>query len=234
VVAAIGVVFVRHRDKQNQRRRSILSPLGRPCAPTPIRTQSRDITLGRSLRGWLGRLGISVGGASISAVRDQAERISRCHLTFQIARGRAVGLVNQNIMETALFLDSPPEGQGSLFLETATLSDGFYKQLQQHSVPLEEAAVRAVANNSMALDIYAWLAYRLHSLTGPTPLHWKAVKTQFGVGFAQMNGFKPRFLDNLRLALAVYPDARVEVDERGLVLHPSPPPISPRQIVAGC
>ncbi|WP_414644715.1 replication protein RepA, partial [Bradyrhizobium sp.] len=52
-------------------------------------------------------------------------------------------------------LDSPAEGQGSLFLETATLSDGFYKQLQQHSVPLEEAAVRAVANNSMALDIYA-------------------------------------------------------------------------------
>jgi hypothetical protein len=199
-----------------------------------IRTQSRDITLGRSLRGWLGRLGISVGGASISAVRDQAERISRCHLTFQIARGRALGLINQNIMETALFLDSPPEGQGSLFLETATLSDGFYRQLQQHSVPLEEAAVRAVANNSMALDIYAWLAYRLHSLTGPTQLHWKAVKTQFGVGFAQMNGFKPRFLDNLRLALAVYPDARVDVDERGLVLHPSRPPVSPRQIAAGC
>ena len=67
----------------------------------------------------------------------------------------------------------------------------------------------------MALDIYAWLAYRLHSLTGPTPLHWKAVKTQFGVGFAQMNGLKPRFLDNLRLALAVYPDARVDVDDRG-------------------
>ena len=120
-------------------------PYGSRARPTliylqseAIRTQLGDITLGRSLRGWLGRLGISVGGASISAVRDQAERISRCHLTFQIARGRAVGLVNQNIMETALFLDLPPEGQGSLFLETATLSDGFYKQLQQHSVPLEE------------------------------------------------------------------------------------------------
>jgi hypothetical protein len=36
---------------------------------------------------------------------------------------------------------------------------------------------------------------------------------------------KEPFLDALRLALAVYPEARVEVAKEGLVLHPSQPPI---------
>ena len=41
------------------------------------------------------------------------------------------------------------------------------------------------------------------------------------------------FLDNLRLALAVYRDANVEVTERGVDLHPFRPPIAPRQVAAG-
>jgi hypothetical protein len=40
--------------------------------------------------------------------------------------------------------------------------------------------------------------------------------------------FRPRFVQALDAALAAYPDARVMVDERGLVLHPSRPPIAPR------
>lgn len=81
-----------------------------------IRTKSREIELGRSLRAWMGRLGIPWGGESIASVRDQAERISRCRLTFQVTKGRTTGLMNQNIVDTALFLDNPVDGQGSLFL----------------------------------------------------------------------------------------------------------------------
>jgi hypothetical protein len=32
---------------------------------------------------------------------------------------------------------------------------------------------------------------------------------QFGAGFGRITNFKPRFLENLKLALAVYPDAKV-------------------------
>ena len=75
----------------------------------------------------------------------------------------------------------------------------------------------------MAIDIYVWLAYRLHSLSKPTPLSWRALKTQFGAGFAAMNNFKTKFVPNLKLAMAVYPEARVDEDSegRGLVLYPS-------------
>jgi hypothetical protein len=197
-----------------------------------IRTQSREIELGGSLRAWLTRLGITVSGPSAAAVRDQAERISRCHLTFQVTKGRATGLVNQNIVDSAIFLDNPDEGQGSLFLHTAKLSEGFFAQLRQHPVPLEEAAIKQLSNNSMALDAYAWLAYRLHSLSAPTIVPWRALMGQFGGGFAQVKHFKPRFLSNLGLAVAVYPDARVTVDDaKGLVLQPSRPPVDKRHVL---
>ncbi len=194
-----------------------------------IRTKSRDVELGGSLRAWLYRLGIPQGGKSIATVREQAERLSLCRLTFRVQSGGTVGLLNQSIVDSALFLDGQGEQQSSLFLETAKLSEGFYAQLQKHPVPLEEAAIRAVSNNSQALDIYAWLAYRLHSLSEPRPITWRALRPQFGAGFGRLDNFRARFLDNLKLALAVYPAARVEVDEKGLRLHPSRPPVASKE-----
>ena len=128
-----------------------------------IRTGSREIELGRSLHAWLKRLEIPIGGKSMKDVRDQAERISRCRLTFQISTAGRSGLVNQNILDSAMFV-SDDNTQGDLFIETARLSEGFFEQLQKHPVPIEEAAVKQIANNSMALDVYVWLSYRLHSL----------------------------------------------------------------------
>ena len=52
-----------------------------------IRTQSREILLGRSLREWLSKMGIPVGGKSLKDVRDQCERISRCRLSLAIRHG---------------------------------------------------------------------------------------------------------------------------------------------------
>ena len=43
-----------------------------------LRTQSRDVELGSTLRDWLTKMGIPVGGRSVKEVRDQTERISRC------------------------------------------------------------------------------------------------------------------------------------------------------------
>ncbi|BFL66464.1 Replicase protein RepA (plasmid) [Roseomonas mucosa] len=197
-----------------------------------LRTGGREIELGRSLRAWLSRLGIPIGGKSFKDVREQAERISRCRLTFHIRTAGRAGLVNQNIVDTAMFVGSDDTSQGSLFTDTVRLSESFFEQLQKHPVPIEEAAIKALSNNSMALDIYCWLTYRLHVLQSPKPISWKALQGQFGVGYKGLHHFKPRFLENLGLACAVYPRAELEVDERGLTLKPSKSPVMPRLIKA--
>jgi hypothetical protein len=55
--------------------------------------------------------------------------------------------------------------------------------------------------------------YRLHVLQKPTTVNWGAPHGQFGVGFKAIRHFRPTFLGNLRLALAAYPDARVDEQE---------------------
>jgi hypothetical protein len=193
-----------------------------------LRLNSKEVPLGKTLHAWLGRLGISIGGKSMAAVREQAERISRCRMTFEVHSLGKVGLLNQNILDRAMFVDNDPGAQGSLFIQTATLSDTFFEQLKKHPVPIQESAISSISNNSLAIDIYCWLAYRLHSLEKPTPITWKALHAQFGKGVADPKNFRRFFKGTLDLALAVYPEAQVDVMERGLTLNPSKPPVAPK------
>ena len=129
---------------------------------------------------------------------------------------------------------TPPEASGGImrsgssFLETVRLSETFFEQLKRHPVPVDDAAIRAINRHSMALNIYCWLAYRLHVLTGAREVSWKAFHAQFGGGVSRLDHFRTVFIENLKLALAIYPDAKVEVDGRGLRLQPSRPPVSLR------
>jgi hypothetical protein len=194
-----------------------------------LKTHSREVELGKTLHAWLRRLEIPIGGKSMAAVKDQAERISRCRMSFQVKQGTRTGLVNQSILDTAMFIEGDST-QGSLFIEKAKLSEMFFEQLKKHPVPIEENAIAMIANNSMAIDVYCWLAYRLHSLSVPKLVTWKALHAQFGRGLARLDHFRWYFTQNVNLALAVYPDAKVDVDSRGLVLNPSRPPVAPKVV----
>jgi hypothetical protein len=195
-----------------------------------LRTGSREVELGRSLREWLGRIGVSVGGRTGMLVKDQAERISRCRLTFHLQGGKSAGLINQSIVDRALFIEDERDGQGRLSLETAKLSEGFFEQLRRHPVPLEESAIRALNNNPAALDTYIWLAYRLHVLPGPKLVPWRALKNQFGGGYKELYHFKNKWVSALQLAMQGYPAARVDVVDDGVILHPSRPPVQPKVV----
>ena len=195
-----------------------------------VRSNCREVELGRSLHAWLRRLEIPIGGKQMASVRDQAERLSRCRLSFSIKQGNRTGLVNQHILDTSMFIEDD-NAQGALFVERATLSQSFFDELKKHPVPVEEAAVRQIANNSLALDVYCWLAYRLHSLSTPITVSWRALHGQFGRSVARLDHFKEHFRSVLALAQSVYPDANFEEAPSGvgLVLKPSRPPVSPQK-----
>jgi hypothetical protein len=195
-----------------------------------LRTSSREIELGKSLRDWFGRMGISPGGKSIADVREQAERITRCRLTFEVQQAGRSALVQQLIVDNALFTDNEDNG-GSLLLEKTRLSETFYQQLTRHPVPVEDAAIRGINRHSMALDLYCWLAYRLHSLPRPTPISWRALHAQFGTAVRRLDHFRETFTEQLSLATAVYPAAKLDVTPSGLLLLPSSPPVAARRTV---
>jgi hypothetical protein len=102
--------------------------------------------------------------------------------------------------------------------------------LGQHAVPLDHRAVAALASSSMALDIYVWLAQRLHRVPSGRPqfLAWGALHEQFGQGFTRIRDFRRKFLQTLHQVQSAYPAARLDADDRGLTLTHSPPPVAPR------
>ena len=80
------------------------------------------------------------------------------------------------------------------------------------------------------MDIYCWLAQRLHRVpaTGQR-ISWQALHAQFGgQGYARVRDFRAFFLRQLRQVQAAYPGARLEEGAAGLVLRTSPPPVPKR------
>lgn len=190
-----------------------------------VRSRSREIELGRSMQFWLGRMGLSIGGNSYKLVKEQAKRISLCRLTFFSGLGDKEVMRNGAFVEGAISMHGTPE-QPSLWSDRVRLDEAFYRALCDHPVPLSETALKAIGPRSMTLDVYIWLAYRLHSLKRDTEVSWVALYAQFGAGFKRLRAFRAQFLESLGLALAVYPDARVSADEVGVTLHPSRPAIA--------
>jgi hypothetical protein len=83
-------------------------------------------------------------------------------------------------------------------------------------VPVLEAAIRQLRDRSISLDIYVWLAWRLHRLAKSTNISRPALHGQFGTGFKAIRQFKPQFAEALEAALAAYPEARVEVSDQAM------------------
>src|SRR4051812_2754428 len=90
-----------------------------------LRTGSREVVLRGSLRGWLCRVGVSYGGATAKSVRDQAERSSLCKMTFPFRAGQTMGMVNQPILDRAIFFETIDNQcrQGRLSFEVGELSE---------------------------------------------------------------------------------------------------------------
>ncbi len=201
-----------------------------------VKYRSREVELGRSMLDWMERMGISDGGKQYRDVREQAKRISRCRLTFSWHQaGGIVGFEDETIISSGLLSpDTADNRQGRLWVDTVTLSEKFFYELVEHGVPVADSAIRELSAQSVALDIYIWLAYRLHAIDKPQPVSWQALLPQFGAGYAEMRNFRRKFTEALQTALDVYPGARVEVDpQNGLVLYPSPSPITPRVFQVG-
>jgi Plasmid encoded RepA protein len=191
-----------------------------------IKTNSREIELGRSMRVWLGNMGLSIGGTTYRMVNEQARRISGCTLTFYADRENKEVMRRGGFVDGAITLADVMSNQPSLWQERVLLNEEFYRALRSHPVPLSEAALRAIGPRSMVLDIYIWLAYRLHALKSDVDVSWPSLYAQFGAGYGRLRDFRSGFISGLEMALAVYLEAQVSLSERGITLRPSRPAIS--------
>jgi hypothetical protein len=197
-----------------------------------LKTGSRRVELGPSMNSWFKAMDKTAGGNSYRLVRQQAERIGLCRFSFHSERDGVRAFKNQSIVEEGmLFLDNGSSDfrQSNLFREGVVLSESFFKALTEHAVPLERRALRQISDSSLAIDIYCWLSYRLHSLRKPLHVSWAALHGQFGRGYSRLRDFRRVFLtQGLPAALTVYPEAAekgIEITDAGLIMRQVRPPV---------
>src|SRR5206468_734548 len=116
--------------------------------------------------------------------------------------------------------------------ENIVLTWRYFESLLEHAVPLKEEALMYLGNSAMALDIYTWLAQRLHRVNPRKPMFvpWDVLYKQFGTGYTRERDFRDFFTKSLGEVLTQYTEAKVELSKAtGLTLRNSLPPVrSPR------
>ena len=207
-------------------------------ATEAVVTQNRELELGNSLSDFMRQLDmVPTGGrwGSISRLKSQTSRLFSSFIQCNYLAKDDSGMVQEAIQNMViadsanLWWEPKDATQASLFASTVTLSESFYTEIVCNPVPVDIRALKALRKSPMALDIYAWLTYRMSYLKKPTNIPWEGLQAQFGAGYP-MNGqgrrdFKKRFLVQLQRVLTVYPDARASEGVSGLLIRPSKPHI---------
>jgi hypothetical protein len=194
--------------------------------------QSPEIEVQDSLTSFVRRsLNLDTGGRTIRTVKDQLSRLSAASIRLGIVKDGRARTVNSQIVSAFDIWFPKDERQRVFWPSMVRLSLDYWESLKAHAVPLAEAHIAALSHSGMALDIYAWLAQRLHRVpTGkPALISWPLLQVQFGQDYARLDQFRDRgFKPALKQVLALYKDAKVDVDGRGLMLHQSKPAVLPR------
>jgi len=196
-----------------------------------IRTQSRRVDVGDSMRQFLLKLGMGDGGGprgGYTAVRKQIEALAACRLTIGMQdQGKVVTVDAKPIRKFEAWLHHDGSQQ-TLWPGVMELHPDFYETLTTHAVPLDYRALSALRHSALGLDIYTWLAHRLCRINKASGvmLSWQNLREQFGQEYADSKDFKREFRDVLRQVSVVYPDAHIDEVDGGIVLHESPPPIA--------
>lgn len=197
-----------------------------------LRERSPEIDIGRSPTEFLRRIGMDGQGHRYRTLRCQLHALAACRLQMGF-RGRTFNSLTVEQFDAWL-----PRGRGgaSSWPGVLVLTPGFHRELLDHGVPLDRRALNELKGSALGIDIYTWLAYRLHRIEGPAvSLPWSALRQQFAheyTGTHADDDFRKSFLHALSKVQAVYPRAKVERCRGGLLLHGSPPPVAKRAVAA--
>jgi len=194
-----------------------------------IRTRSRAVDIGRSMRQFMLALGMPTSGGArggYAALKQQIQALAACRLKLGMQSGdRLVTVDTTPIRKFEAWLHQD-ERQTVLWPGVLELTQEFYDTLTEHAVPLDHRALAALKHSALALDVYTWLAHRLCRVRhGGVRLSWQNLREQFGQEYRDTRNFKHSFRPALAQVLAVYPDARVSSVPGGLELRPSRPPL---------
>ena len=200
-----------------------------------VRTQSRELVLGKSLSKFMRTLGVyNSGGQPQTRLRNQMKRLFGCTVSLIYEDEHGEQFVSSLIAERGEFWwnERKPD-QPSLWNSKIELGEKFFNEIIRHPVPLNMNTLTALKRSTLGLDLYLWLVYRTFSLRAPLRLTWKQLYCQFGAHPAKardnntVQAFRYKVLRELKKIKLAWPELNYATAKGVLILLPSIPAIAP-------
>lgn len=190
--------------------------------------KGRTVFLGKNLSAFLRSLGVPITGGprgSIGQVKEQTMRIARCSFTLQwddeTQHGSHTVISDTRIVDGLELWNAAADDWSA----TVELSERFWQHLREHAVPLDRRGIAHLQSNSLGLDLYTLLAYRLPRLSRPLTLTWERLQEQIGSEYSQTRDLARVVRGTMPDVIEAYPHANVDLVRGGLLLKPSKPSV---------
>lgn len=210
---------------------------------TALKTQSTKIDLGQNIASVLNVLGLDDHNYYRKQLIEQWFRVMSTSFTFEKTTVNKVNgepkyeylMQSTHIGAIKVESDSAPgKFSSKLWMGTCILSPVYLELLQQHPVPVSLAALSMLRRNTLEMDLYCWLSYRLYSLNfapdKQIELSYEQLRDQFNISEkVRLSRFKHMFHSALKNVLSFYLDADGKITENpkhsGLIFHAGSPHI---------
>ena len=203
-----------------------------------VRTQNRELVLGRSLAEFMRMLGIyhnSGGRGGVQTrLRNQMRRLFNASVQLIYEDGRREASASSFVADrTEFWWNERKPDERVLWESKIELGEAFFNEIIRHPVPLDMNTLTALKRSTLGLDLYLWLTYRTFALTRPVRITWRQVYRQFGVDPAKANNrvtvrnFQRKVSRELKKIKIAWPDLSYATAPGVLILLPSTPAIAP-------
>ena len=207
-----------------------------------VRTQNRELVLGRSLYGFMQKLGIlssdSGGVTGIrTRLRNQMRRLFGCTVSLVYEDASGFARVSSLVADKHEFWwDVKRPNQSALWDSKIELGEKFFQEIIAHPVPIDLHILKAVKRSPLGIDLYLWLTYRTFALKAPLRLSWRQLYRQFGADptkagdKATLSNFRKDCLRELKKIKRAWPDLGYGTVKGALILTKSRPRIAPAEL----
>ena len=200
-----------------------------------VRTQSRELILGKSLSEFMKTLGVyTTDGKAHTRLRNQMKRLFHAQVEFIYKDGPAEQFIASRVADRGEFWWDPKRPEEPMLWDSKIrLGEEFFHEIIRHPVPLDMNTLKALKRCALGLDLYLWLTYRTFALRAPLRLPWRQVYRQFGVDPARasdrvtVRNFQREVLRELKKIKLAWTGLNYSTAPGVLILHPSIPTIAP-------
>ena len=202
-----------------------------------VRTQNRELVLGKSLSDFMRTLGVySTSGRKYTRLRNQMRWLFGCTISLIYEDDSGFMRVSSLVADKHEFWWDPKRpDETTLWESKIELGEKFFNEIIRHPVPIDMNTLTALKRSTLGLDLYLWLTYRTFALRGPLQLSWRQMYRQFGADPTQasdhrtVQNFRGKVLRELKKIKLAWPSLNYSLARGALILLPSTPAIPPSE-----